>query len=161
MKSAQQIEWSPHWISLGRDELGMSKRGWIKGHPETTMFTLTLAAGEEFCSLHGAFIPDNAEVNMDKCDEQHAKELAEEYLTRWIETTSKTILRLWLRVTDATLLVTRWKHPACDQALILEGTKAETAEDARLYFTDEPERLEGTEEAMLVTDFRRLREFQS
>ncbi len=124
------------------------------------MFTLTLAEAEDYCSLHGAFIPDNAEVSMDKCEEQHAKDLAEEYLERWLEATSKTLLRMWLRVTDATLLVTRWKHPSCDQALILEGTRTETAEDARQYFTDEPEKLEGTEEAMLITDFRKLREFQ-
>lgn len=56
--------------------------------------------------------------------------------------------------------VTRWKHPSTDSSLVLAGTPDETREEASQYFTESPDKMEGTKEQMKQEDFDALLEFE-
>ena len=70
-----QIEWEI------RDEETI--RGFLRGHPETTLFLLVAADREGRVKLQGAFIPDADEQEL--WDIENAKTAAGEYMRLWLE----------------------------------------------------------------------------
>ena len=64
-----------------RDEETM--RGYLAGHPETTLFLLVAASPDGRVKLRGAFVPDADE--QETWDIQNAKTAAHVYMRDWLE----------------------------------------------------------------------------